>query len=191
MTTAMQISACQMSLTVTQAAFSTAAAGGKTFELLMASGQRERTADQSLPTASHAVWEHAGAGAEEGLAWLRERFAGKLDASGIADAVASMRAMGLMSDEEYSAICGVEYTAVKVTEQVGWVQVRPTLWDERLTDIPLLEFHSLEEILEWLGRYRAPSALSWTVQCCEYSARRLSVVSCDVADGVQRDAEAV
>lgn len=113
------------------------------------------------------------------LAWLREHFSGELDAFGVIDAVESMRSMGLLSREERNSIYGIEFTVVKVTELVSCMQILPagygSLWGNRFEDAPSMEFHSLQDLLDWLGRFRGQSSLSWELQCCELSARRLSV----------------
>lgn len=119
-------------------------------------------------------------GSEEAdLAWLREHFSGGLDAFGVIDAVESMRSMGMIDREERNSIYGIALTVVKVTELVSCMQIRPagygSLWDDHFEDAPLMEFHSLQDILDWLGRFRERTSAGWELQRFALSARQSTV----------------
>ncbi len=125
-------------------------------------------------------------GSEEAdLAWLREHFSGELDAFGVIDAIESMRSMGLISREERNSIYGVEITVVRMTELVSCMEIRPvgygTFWCDSFENAPLMEFHSLQDILDWLGRF-APfhTSTDLRIEHYELSASRLAVVYDDI-----------
>lgn len=232
-----QISAYQASLTIAQTTAAVYASGDRTFDMLMAIGQKNRAAQAEKPeevelaaasrqetvsadslfaawanltpfderfangdgtysclsrfltmTDDYEQWKSGQAdsglpqslGSEEAdLAWLRERFSGELDAFGVIDAIESMRSMGLIDREERNRIYGIELTVVKVTEFVSCMQIRPagygSLWSDRFEDAPLMEFHSLQDILDWLGHFRKQTSASWELRRCELSARQISV----------------
>lgn len=116
---------------------------------------------------------------EENLAWLREQFPGELDAYNVIDAIESMCSMGLIDREERNRIYGIELTVVKVTELVSCMEIHPagysSLWGDRFEDAPLMEFHSLQDILDWLGRFRERSSAGWALRSFALSARQVTV----------------
>lgn len=198
-----KISACYTSLTVARTTAAVRSSGDNTFEMLMAIGQKDRAAqaerpqevecasglsrfltmmddytkwkseqtDQALPQSLGSV--------DADLAWLREHFSGELDVFGVIDAIESMHSMGLIDREERNSIYGIEFTVVRMTELVSCMQIRPAgygpLWSDGFGLSPLMDLHTLDDILEWLGHRRGQSGADWTIQQVELSARRLTV----------------
>lgn len=105
---------------------------------------------------------------EDDLAWLKERFSGELGAFEIVDAIESMFSMGMIDRYERSSIYGLELTVVKVTELTSTMQVHPAGYDPYRSDgfenAPLHEFRTLDDILAWLGKFRAQPVADWELQ---------------------------
>lgn len=114
---------------------------------------KRKQADSTLP---------ASQGSEEDdLAWLREKFSGELDAFEVIDAIESLYSMGRIDRAERNDIYGITVSVIRVTDinvLTKCVQL-PAHYDPYRADgferAPLMDFHTLDDILEWLKSCRA------------------------------------
>lgn len=117
---------------------------------------------------------------EANYAWLRERFPGELDAFGVIDAIESMRSMGLLSREQRNSIYSIEFTFVRMTEVVSPMQIQPAgykpQWLDSFESAPFINFHSLQDIVDWLKGYFAHPASGMRIEHYEFSAKQLEVI---------------
>ena len=76
--------------------------------------------------------------------------------------------MGMIDRYERNSIYGLELTVVKVTDLTSTMQVHPAGYNSYQSDgfenAPLHEFRTLDDILSWLGRFRAQPIADWELQ---------------------------
>lgn len=97
---------------------------------------------------------------EENLAFLRERYSGDLSAFEAYDALETMRRMGAISQKEMNYASGTHMIAFDAKDLGGFItsEVDPNskeAWLGGFDKAPMVDFHSLADILSWVENFRA------------------------------------